>query len=223
MNIFKKRIKFFIEKEILRIMDPIKFTKIRNVKTPTRGTPRSAGIDFYVPEDLTQSELDVKQPVKQEIRALVEGKFGLIKKLELFPNQRILIPSGIKMKIPTGYAGVVMNKSGVSSKTGLDKLAELIDEDYQGEIHINVVNTGTNPVVIRPGDKIAQMIITPVYIADLEMKNSADEVFTEETVRGEGGFGSTNKNDAVEVKVDSVVDAPVAATPAKKRGRPRKQ
>ena len=79
-------------------MDPIKFTKIRNVKTPTRGTPRSAGIDFYVPEDLTQSELDVKQPVKQEIRALVEGKFGLIKKLELFPNQRILIPSGIKIE-----------------------------------------------------------------------------------------------------------------------------
>ena len=204
-------------------MDPIKFTKIRIVKTPTRGTPRSAGIDFYVPEDLTQSELDVKQPVKQEIRALVEGKFGLIKKLELFPNQRILIPSGIKMKIPTGYAGVVMNKSGVASKTGLDKLAELIDEDYQGEIHINVVNTGTNPVVIRPGDKIAQMIITPVYIADLEMKNSADEVFTEETVRGDGGFGSTNKNDAVEVKVDSVVDAPVVAAPAKKRGRPKKQ
>lgn len=205
-------------------MDPIKFTKIRNVKTPTRGTPRSAGIDFYVPEDLTQSELDVKQPVKQEIRALVEGKFGLIKKLELFPNQRILIPSGIKMKIPTGYAGVVMNKSGVASKTGLDKLAELIDEDYQGEIHINVVNTGTNPVVIRPGDKIAQMIITPVYIADLEMKNSTDEVFTEETVRGEGGFGSTNKNDVVEVKAEaSVVNTTVADTPAKKRGRPKKQ
>lgn len=205
-------------------MDPIKFTKIRNVKTPTRGTPRSAGIDFYVPEDLTQSELDVKQPIKQEIRALVEGKFGLIKKLELFPNQRILIPSGIKMKIPTGYAGVVMNKSGVASKTGLDKLAELIDEDYQGEIHINVVNTGTNPVVIRPGDKIAQMIITPVYIADLEMKNSTDEVFTEETVRGEGGFGSTNKNDVVEVKAEaSVVNTTVADTPAKKRGRPKKQ
>ncbi len=205
-------------------MDPIKFTKIRNVKTPTRGTPRSAGIDFYVPEDLTQSELDVKQPVKQEIRALVEGKFGLIKKLELFPNQRILIPSGIKMKIPTGYAGVVMNKSGVASKTGLDKLAELIDEDYQGEIHINVVNTGTNPVVIRPGDKIAQMIITPVYIADLEMKNSTDEVFTEETVRGEGGFGSTNKNDVVEVKAEASIDnTTVADTPAKKRGRPKKQ
>jgi dUTP pyrophosphatase len=128
------------------------------------------------------------------------------------------------MKIPTGYAGVVMNKSGVSSKTGLDKLAELVDEDYQGEIHINVVNTGTNPVVIRPGDKIAQMIITPVYIADLELKNSADEVFTEETVRGEGGFGSTNKNDAVEVKVEaSVVDTTVAAAPTKKRGRPKKQ
>ncbi len=128
------------------------------------------------------------------------------------------------MKIPTGYAGIVMNKSGVASKTGLDKLAELIDEDYQGEIHINVVNTGTNPVVIRPGDKIAQMIITPVYIADLEMKNSADEVFTEETVRGEGGFGSTNKNDAVEVKAEaSVVNTTTVDTPAKKRGRPKKQ
>ena len=133
------------------------------------------------------------------------------------------------MKIPAGYAGVVMNKSGVASKTGLDKLAELIDEDYQGEIHINLVNTGSNPVVIRPGDKIAQMIITPVYIADLEMKNSADEVFTEETVRGEGGFGSTNKNDNVEQlevvsaeKIVEEVDA-VSATPAKKRGRPRKQ
>ena len=63
-----------------------------------------------------------------------------------------------------------------------------------------------------------------VYIADLEMKNSADEVFTEETVRGEGGFGSTNKNDAVEVKAEaSVVNTTTVDTPAKKRGRPKKQ
>ena len=68
------------------------------------------------------------------------------------------------------------------------------------------------------------MIITPVYIADLEMKNSTDEVFTEETVRGEGGFGSTNKNDVVEVKAEaSVVNTTVEDTPVKKRGRPKKQ
>ncbi len=190
--------------------EEIKFCTVRKVKDPTRGTSRSAGIDLYVPEDLTQAQLDKCQPIKQEIRALVEGKNGLVKQLQLFPQQRILIPSGVKCNIPKGYAGVIMNKSGVSSKTGLCKLAELIDEDYQGEIHINVVNTGNEVVKIVPGEKIAQMVLIPVMIAPLKKMGSVEELFSEgETERGVGGFGSTDKTKSEK--------------PKKKPGRPSKK
>lgn len=145
----------------------MKFTKVRDVKSPSRGTALSAGIDFFVPNDFIE--------------------------MTLLSNQRTLIPSGIKVSLPDGYALIAFNKSGVASKTGMIVGACVVDEDYQGEIHLNMINTSDIGQLIRPGDKLTQFILVPVnYAEPQEVK--ADDLYREVTERGEGGFGSTGEN-----------------------------
>jgi len=159
----------------------MKYTKIRKVKSPTRGTSQSAGIDFYIPDEWNDG-----QPYSVP------------------PGGRVLIPSGIKVNVPTGYALIAFNKSGVASKTGLVVGACVVDEDYQGEVHLNMINTNqlteafdgtayaTNSghVTLNPGDKLTQFILVPVNYAtpeEVELEN----LYQETTERGEGGFDST--------------------------------
>ena len=109
------------------------------------------------------------------------------------PQRRVLIPSGIKVKFPKGYCGLLVDKSGVASKVGITLLAKLIDEDYQGEIHFNLVNTSDMAVKFCPGQKITQMVVMPVSYCQPEEVSTIDELYAGEiTDRGEGGFGSTN-------------------------------
>ena len=157
----------------------MKIAKLRDVKTPERGTEKSAGIDFYVPNDFIERVLP--------------------------PHRDVLIPSGIKAKIPEGYMLMAADKSGVvtskqavlaagrtpkpTAYTTIVTLgAKIVDEDYQGEIHIHLVNVGNEYVIIKPGTKIAQFILVPVSYEDIEIVPE-NELFTEETERGEGGFG----------------------------------
>ena len=122
-------------------MSTIKIYKTRNVQTPMRGTELSAGIDLFIPVDLTLQELSNVQPVKGMANVQYQSPSGIITEYILEPQRRILLPSGIKCKFPKGHCGLLVDKSGVSSKSGLTLLAKLIDEDYQGEIHINLINT----------------------------------------------------------------------------------
>ena len=144
----------------------MKISKIRNVKTPTRGTIGSAGIDFYVPNDYPNS-----------LRRVA-------------PGERYFIPSGIKANVPEGYALIAMNKSGVALKKGLMVGACVVDSDYQGEIHLHLVNTGTNDVTIEAGEKLTQFLLIPVDHCPVEVVDETD-LFDDETTRGSGGFGST--------------------------------
>ena len=144
----------------------MKITKIRNVKTPTRGTNGSAGIDFFVPEDYPNS-----------LRRVM-------------PSGRFFIPSGIKADVPEGYALIAFNKSGVALKKGLMVGACVVDSDYQGEIHLHLVNTSSEVVTIEPGEKLAQFLLVPVDHCPIEVV-SPNQLFAEETERGDGGFGST--------------------------------
>ena len=143
----------------------MKISKLRNVKTPERGTPLSAGLDFFVPNDFPGEHF-------------------------LLPGDAINIPSGIKVKVPHGFALVFMNKSGVAVKKGLQVGACVVDEDYQGEVHLHVRNTSTDVQSIKPGEKLVQALLIPVDYCDVEVVN-ADELYEEGTQRGEGGFGST--------------------------------
>lgn len=167
----------------------MKFTKVRNVKSPIRGTKCSAGIDFFVPEfnDKFISDLILKNS-----EVLFEIDDNNNRYIALDKQERILIPSGIHVHLPRGYALMAKNKSGIASKKGLDKLAELVDEDYQGEIHINLVNTSNSDIRIYENEKIIQFVLVPVCYDDPHEINSLIELYPIKTDRGEGGFGSTN-------------------------------
>ena len=144
----------------------LKIAKIREVKTPTRGTDGSAGLDFYIPDDYPQ-HLCV-----------------------IHPGTRCFIPSGIKANVPDGFALVAFNKSGVALKKQLLVGAAVVDSDYQGEIHLHLVNTSNRVVEISPGEKLTQFLLLPVDHGPVELV-SEEILFTEETSRGGGGFGST--------------------------------
>ena len=148
-------------------METIKFLKVRDVKTPNRGTELSAGIDFFVPNDFPGT-------------------------ISLIPGMAINIPSGLKVKIPSGFCLWMCNKSGVAVKKDLQVGAEIIDEDYQGEIHLHVRNIGQDVQMISPGEKLVQGLLVPVSYAMPETVGSEEELFGDvKTDRGEGGFGST--------------------------------
>lgn len=99
-----------------------------------------------------------------------------------------MIPTGIHIEIPNGYMAMVTPRSGLSAKYGISIVNSpgIIDSDFRGEIHVILINNGKEPFKIYNGDRIAQMIITPYIKVNFE---SVQEL--SETVRGEGGFGST--------------------------------
>ena len=168
----------------------MKFTKVRNVKSINRGTSKSAGIDFYVPK----FEESFINDLVEKNRDKIDNKMIIVNKSMIFlaPHTSILIPSGIKVNIPEGYALFANNKSGVGSKKGLDRLAELIDEDYMGEVYINVTNTSSFPVQIFEDEKIIQFTLQSINYATPQ-EVSEQELYTDKiSERGEGGFGSTN-------------------------------
>jgi len=104
------------------------------------------------------------------------------------PNFRILVETNISMKIPDGYYGQIFDRSGNAFKKGLHCMAGVIDSSYRGEIKVLINNTTKDHQYIEKGDRIAQMIILPVpYGVMVEVKE------LDETKRGAGGFGSTDK------------------------------
>ena len=110
----------------------------------------------------------------------------------LDPNESTIISSGIAIFIEdSGYAGIVIPRSGLGAKKGLvcGNLTGLIDSDYQGPLSISLWNRSDEPILINPGDRVAQLVVLKVNQVELEQ---VDE-FTE-SERGEMGFGSTGKN-----------------------------
>jgi dUTP pyrophosphatase len=104
------------------------------------------------------------------------------------PGARAAVPTGLAFEIPPGYEGQVRPRSGLARKRGvtLVNAPGTIDSDYRGEVEILLVNLGQEVHIIEPGDRIAQLVITPVISAELE--EASELVGTE---RGTGGFGHT--------------------------------
>lgn len=169
----------------------VKFTKVRDVKSPVRGTGQAAGIDFFVPNYSPSFLVDLikKNPF---VGCSIEDDTMYI----VIPaNGRVLIPSGIKTFMDPDTALIGANKSGVSSKKGLVFGAHVIDSDYSGEIHINVINTSDTDVIVTCGEKLIQFIHTPVILSTLEEVSYVEyETLHANSVRGEGGFGSTGSH-----------------------------
>lgn len=104
------------------------------------------------------------------------------------PHQTVLIKTGLALEVPVGYAGLIYARSGLASKRNLAPANKVgvVDADYRGEVMVALHNHGTNPQTIEHGERIAQMVIAPFITANfIEVDTLSD------TVRGEGGFGST--------------------------------
>ena len=108
----------------------------------------------------------------------------------LQPLERRAIPTGLAIEIPPGYEGQVRPRSGLALKEGVTCLNSpgTIDADYRGEVKVLLVNLGDQPITIKPGDRIAQLIVSPVVRADIV---EVDELAPSK--RGPGGFGHTGR------------------------------
>jgi len=108
----------------------------------------------------------------------------------LEPMRREAVPTGVAIQIPEGYEGQVRPRSGRAISEGLTLINApgTIDADYRGEVKVLVINLGDRPIEIRPGDRIAQLVIAPVVRAEIQ---EVDEL--EDSTRGAGGFGHTGR------------------------------
>lgn len=109
--------------------------------------------------------------------------------LTLAPGARELVPTGIAIALPgPEYVALVFARSGLAVKNGLtlSNAVGVIDSDYRGEVKVGLINLSDTPYTINPGDRVAQLAVMPVCMADLSFVNDLDE-----TARGSGGFGST--------------------------------
>ena len=140
----------------------INFKKLNhNAITPTYGTEYSAGADLYNLPDAP---------------------------ITIAAHKTVLIHTGIAMEIPEGYCGLIFARSGLASKRGLAPANKVgvVDADYRGEIMVALHNHTDSVAIVDGGERVAQIAIVPFLKAEL---CECDEL--SETVRGEGGFGST--------------------------------
>lgn len=146
-------------------MESIKIKKVRDsAKVPQRATSGSAGLDLCACID---------------------------ESITLEGGDTAVIPTGIAIALPSAdYGAFVFPRSGIAVKHGIGLLNSVgvIDSDYRGEIMVGIINQVKTAYTIQPGERIAQMVIMPVSTMPVEEVEELDD-----TVRGEGGFGSTGK------------------------------
>ena len=145
-------------------MEPICVKKLKeNAILPTYGSAEAAGADLY---------------------ACLENS------VVIAPGESAFIPTGLSMELPKGYAGLIYARSGLACKKGLAPANKVgvIDSDYRGEFIVVLHNHGSEPREIAHGERIAQLVITPVFTPGFtEVSELTD------TMRSSGGFGSTGK------------------------------
>ena len=114
----------------------------------------------------------------------------LEEKLTVEPGQTVKVPTGIALELPTGTVGLIYARSGLATKRGLAPANKVgvIDSDYRGEVLVALYNQSGEAQSIEPGERIAQLVVTPYLPAVFEEKDELSD-----TCRGSGGFGSTGK------------------------------
>jgi dUTP pyrophosphatase len=145
-------------------MTSIKVKKLNeNAIIPTYGTEFSAGADLYA----------------------LPGETVTIE-----PHKTVMIHTGLAMEIPEGYAGLIFARSGLASKRGLAPANKVgvVDPDYRGEFMVALHNHTDEPREVEGGERIAQLVIVPFIQGSFETVEALSD-----TVRGDGGFGSTGK------------------------------
>lgn len=164
--------------------------KLTNVELPNKAHEMDAGFDFYLPYDLdyiVKNGKDVKIGLQPKTDELTGDKY-FINSVEIEPHKSVLLPMGIKTSLPYGYALVFFNRSGLATKKHLLRGACVVDCGYTGELLVNLNNVSDETQYLVPGEKLIQALLLPVpkvNIVEGKVENN--------TERGEGGFGSTNK------------------------------
>lgn len=193
----------------------LRFALSREVQLPKRAGKNEAGIDFFIPKDLTIEDI-LKANKKVEDICIYHGNSewpvagtvclhtndnGYINEIWFGAGSRIIIPSGVHALIePWNSALIAANKSGISTKKGLVFGAQVVDSTYTGEIHISLINPGENPQLISAGDKAIQFIHTPVLLTEVEsIPWDGEYGFLENSKnwseRGDNWQGSTDEDD----------------------------
>ncbi len=143
---------------------------------PIKITRLKGNLDLPLPEYESEgsSGMDIRAAVKDPVL--------------LNPGEIRLIPTGLSVSVPPGYEAQMRPRSGLALHSGIGMVNSpgTIDSDYRGEIGIILINWGNKPFTIKRGDRIAQMIISKVYRAELSEVDALDT-----TYRGQGGFGHT--------------------------------
>jgi len=174
----------------------LKYSKVREVKSPIRGHATDAGLDFFVPgfTDSFMEDLEKKNEYFQTMN-WGDDPYDETSYIVVPEGCNCCIPSGIKIEVPYGYMGLFLNKSGVASKCNLIIGAQCIDTFYSGEVHIDIHNIGSDSFKIVPGMKIVQLVLVPVLGFEPTLVNEEQlyDWMKQEGYRDAGGFGSTNK------------------------------
>lgn len=164
--------------------------RLTNVELPKKAYKTDAGFDFYLPNDLTyivKNGKNVKIALQPKTDKLTGDKY-FINSIEIEPHKSVLLPMGIKVAFPKDYALVFFNRSGIATKKHLLRGACIVDHGYTGEVFVNINNVSDETQYLQPGEKLIQAMLLPVPPANVvegKVENNTD--------RGEGGFGSTDK------------------------------
>ena len=175
----------------------IQFTKIRDVKSPSRANANDAGTDFFIPYYTERFLADLKEKNKNNDITFVykiDEVGDQIVEMTLAPHAQINIPSGIKVNILDKNTYLdADNKSGVATKYRLVVGAKVVDAGYQGEVHLNLINTSDEEVTLRTGQKIVQFIHKEYINTEWQEITNEQYDAIEVSDRGTGGFASSGE------------------------------
>ncbi|MEM8877036.1 MAG: dUTP diphosphatase [Pseudomonadota bacterium] len=153
-------------------------TKAANIDLPVRSLPHLAGLPLPTYQTTGAAGMDLVAAVPENEPIVLE------------PGGRALIPTGLSIAVPDGFEAQIRPRSGLALKDGITCLNTpgTIDSDYRGEVGILLINHGADAFAVTRGMRIAQMIVAPVTRAEL-----VEVAALPETVRADGGFGSTGR------------------------------
>ncbi|MGZ3457346.1 MAG: dUTP diphosphatase [Archangium sp.] len=136
------------------------------------------------PEPLPLPRYETALAAGMDLRADIDGE------LPLEPLERVAVPTGLALALPPDYEAQLRPRSGLALKHGITLLNSpgTVDADYRGEVKVLLVNLSREPFTLRRGERIAQLVVSPVSRASL-----LELEVLEATERGEGGFGSTGR------------------------------
>ncbi|RJR09566.1 dUTP diphosphatase [Candidatus Parcubacteria bacterium] len=149
---------------------------------PTRANILDAGIDLYAYEDVLLSSRHSAKPIEYK---MTDSSYYIDDQED---PSRALIQTGIAVEFPAGYVFLIHDRSGLSAKYAVHRLAGVIDSGYAGQLKVALINLGSKAYQIKKGDRIAQGILMPIASPTIE---EVQELTASD--RGEAGFGSTGK------------------------------